>query len=190
MARKKASSAPHLYAALFALVAREGWWGVTLPKLAKAAKIPVGELLKTYSDKNAVLEGFLAHVDQQLAEIDLSEANNLQERLFELVMRRVELMQEYRKGLVRLLEDAVTHPVSAVCLGLEMAPAARRSLKLVLELAEFPLRPPFSEVAVMGLKLVYLNTLRVWMRDDSKDLAPTMAAVDRGIEKFISLLKV
>ena len=44
-------------------------------------------------------------------------------------------------------------------------------------------------VAVKLTAAAYLATLRVWRRDESPDLAPTMAALDRrlrGIERWYS----
>src|SRR6266853_1462293 len=49
-----------------------------------------------------------------------------------------------------------------------------------------------SLAAIVAVKLTaaaYLATSRVWLRDDSPDLAPTMAALDRrlrGIERWFS----
>ncbi len=193
MPRKK-SAASHtdeeLYQALFALIAREGWWALTLPKIAKALKIKLPELLKTYPDKNALLAGFLSFIDQRLAEHTIEETDSLKERLFEILMLRFEAMQPFRPGLTRLLDEAMADPISGICLAIEMAPSARRAAKLMLDLADFPARKPLRELAIGGLKLVYLHALRTWKNDQSPDLSATMAALDRGLNRLLSLLGV
>ncbi|MBI3418520.1 MAG: hypothetical protein HY053_00090 [Proteobacteria bacterium] len=179
-----------IYPTLFALVAREGWWTLTLPKIARAAKIPLAELLKTAPDKNALLAGFAAQLDQKLAQAELEEGDTLKERLFEVIMRRFELMQPYRAGFSRLMEDLIRNPAGALCLGLELSPVARRSLRLVLELAEFPVARRMIEPAILGLKLVMLYTFRTWKDDASADLSPTMAALDRALDRYLSFLRL
>lgn len=34
-----------------------------------------------------------------------------------------------------------------------------------------------------GLSLVYLNTVRVWLRDETPDLSKTMAALDKNLQR-------
>jgi hypothetical protein len=135
-----------------------------------------------------LLAGFLAHIDQALAECAVEEAGTLKERLFEVLMLRFEAMQPYRAGLVRLLDQSMTQPLSGICLAIEMAPSARRSARLMLELAEFPMAKPLSDIAIGGLKLVYLHALRAWKNDTSADLSATMASLDRGVDRLISVL--
>ncbi|HVY12950.1 MAG TPA: hypothetical protein VHB73_05235 [Alphaproteobacteria bacterium] len=193
MPRKGSSSPPseeQLYQSLFDLVARQGWWDLTLPKIARAAKVPLPALVKDYADKNALLAGFVKLNDEKLAEIDLSEATNLKERLFEIFMRRFEQAEPYRKGLQRLLDEIVANPMSGICLAIEMASPFRRSMQLILELAEFSSRKPLRDVALLGLKLVHLKTLRTWKNDKSKDLSATMAALDQALDSFLSLLRL
>jgi hypothetical protein len=192
MPRKKKTKNPDdaIYAALFTLIAKEGWWGVTLPKLARASKIKLSDLLKEYPEKTALLVGFLAHIDRQLAESDVEDGSNLKERLFEVLMRRFELLLPYRPGLSRLMDEALRYPFSGLALALEMAPAARRSLRLVLTLAEFSGKAPCEEAALVGLKLLHLQTLRIWKSDSSADLSATMAELDRNLDRFISFLRL
>ena len=42
---------------------------------------------------------------------------------------------------------------------------------------------------IKALGLVYLATLRVWLRDDSPDMAPTMAALDRHLRRLDGLAR-
>jgi hypothetical protein len=41
-----------------------------------------------------------------------------------------------------------------------------------------------------GLKAIYLATLRTWLRDDSEDMAQTMAALDRALRQAERLLRL
>ena len=50
-----------------------------------------------------------------------------------------------------------------------------------------------GELKARGLTIIYANSLRVWLDDESPDLAATMAALDRGLmraEQIMSLLKL
>jgi hypothetical protein len=39
------------------------------------------------------------------------------------------------------------------------------------------------------LALIYLNTLRIWLRDDSEDASETMAALDKELQRVERLVK-
>ena len=57
----------------------------------------------------------------------------------------------------------------------------------MLEAAGIPGEGLGGVVAVKLTAAAYVATARVWLRDDSPDLAPTMAALDRrlrGIERW------
>jgi hypothetical protein len=44
-------------------------------------------------------------------------------------------------------------------------------------------------VRIQGLKAIYLCTLRAWMRDDTADMANTMAALDGALRRAEQILK-
>jgi hypothetical protein len=47
---------------------------------------------------------------------------------------------------------------------------------------------PLQPLQLKGLGLVYLAALRAWFGDDSADLAPTMAALDKGLARAEAVL--
>ena len=50
----------------------------------------------------------------------------------------------------------------------------------------------FGALRVKGLAMIYAEAYRVWLGDDSKDMAKTMATLDRAlgrVERLISLCR-
>ena len=58
-----------------------------------------------------------------------------------------------------------------------------RSMRWMLEAAGIPGEGLGGVVAVKLTAAAYVATARVWLRDDSPDLAPTMAALDRRLRR-------
>lgn len=189
-AKKKKNDDAAVYETLFALIEKKGWHDVSLPVLARALKMPLGTLMEQFPDRNAVLIGFGAYVDSYVVAHTTPAEASLKEKLFDILMARLDVLQTYRGGLIRLLADMQVRPFTAAFLGLEAGPHLCCSMQKMLELAGVPSGTPQSFVAAMGLKLVYLATLRVWKNDSSKDMSATMAALDRALERLLKLLRI
>ena len=58
----------------------------------------------------------------------------------------------------------------------------------MLEVADLASDRCKGVIRVNGLIGIYLATLRVWLKDDSDDMAKTMAALDRRLRRVDSLL--
>lgn len=189
-AKKKKDDDAVVFETLFSLIEKKGWQDVSLPALARALKMPLGALMEKFPDRNAVLIGFGTYVDSRvIAGVSSSDAP-LKEKLFDILMARLDVLQAYRGGLIRLLADMQVRPFTAAFLGLEAGPHLCCSMQKMLECAGIPSGTPQSFVAAMGLKLVYLATLRVWKNDSSKDMSATMAALDRALDRLLKMLRI
>jgi hypothetical protein len=105
------------------------------------------------------------------------------DRVFDLLMRRLDALQPYRAALEVLGRELPSDPIAALCAGAGLL----RSVGWMLEAAEISTVGLGGIVAVKLTAAVYLATLRGWLRDETPDLAPTMAALDRrlrGIERW------
>lgn len=184
---KKQNDDAVLYKTLFTLVEEKGWHALTLPLLARALKIKTATLIQHYADKNALLLGFRKYLDETvLAQAEETEAP-LKEKLFDLLMARFDVLQDMRGGVTRLMGEIFLRPISAAFLGFEAGPQMCCSMRRMLEVAGVPSGTPQSLLLSVGLKLVYINALRVWKNDGSADMAATMAALDRGLENLLRL---
>lgn len=190
MAKKTALTPDKFYEMLFTLVEKRGWFALTLPEIARATKTKLPELLQRYPDKNAVLIGFARLLDSKMAEMPLDDSAPIKDRLFELFMQRLDALRPFRAGVIRLMHELWQQPFSTALLGLEAGCTPSRSMIIMLDLAGVSPSKPFNLLAAMGLKIVYLAALRTWKDDESLDFSPTMATLDRALERWLKLTRL
>lgn len=189
--QKKENDEEALFAALFTLVEKKGWDAVTLPAIARAARHKTADVMQRYSDKHGVLLAFGRYVDAAILEQgDELDGADIKEALFDLFMRRFDVLQTFRGGIVRLMQDLAAGPVTAALLGLELGPALCCTMRRMLDLAGLAGSAPQSVLASFGLSVVYMATLRSWKKDESPDMAVTMACLDRNLVRFIRILRL
>ena len=68
------------------------------------------------------------------------------------------------------------------------APRFLHSMAWMVEAAGLSSAGLSGAVRTEGLALVYLNALRVWLADDTEDMAKTMAALDWGLRQAEMLM--
>lgn len=162
--------------AALALAAQRDWAGIGLAEIAQQAGLPLAE---AYAACRSKLD-LLAALNRRLDEAGLAaapEAEGLpRERLFDLLMRRFDALQPHRPALRSILRGSVGDP--AVLLA---APALLRSMAWMLEAAGIGAGGWRGALRVHVLAGVYLTVLRVFLGDESADLAATMAALDRRL---------
>jgi AcrR family transcriptional regulator len=179
---------PDLLTSAFALLAERGWAGLSLLALAERSRLPLIEVHRQLPDRRAILRALSERVDEAMLEVDRAELEGLppRDKLFELIMRRLDALAPYREGLARLARDARRDP----CVLLPIGCRLDRSLRWMQELAGLRahgLRPRLQRRALLA---VYLQALRTWFVDENADLAKTMAELDtllRRVERLAGL---
>jgi len=190
MAKKTTKRAdPHILAqdSALDLAASLGWQDLSLAQIAEASGLGLGELLQIYPSKSSIISGFMDRIDtamlKSLSPDDAGEA--VRDRLFDLIMSRFDALLPYRQGLVAVAKAEARDPLGGLCHLIRF----RRSLVLMLEAAGLSASGLMGQLRLKGMALVYANAVRVWINDESTDMATTMAALDRGLaraEKFAS----
>jgi AcrR family transcriptional regulator len=171
--------------AMLACIERQGWRRLSLADIAGGAGVPILQVYRVYRSKPAILCGFFRRIDEAVLAMPLDTApdERPRDRVFDLLMRRFDALAPYRAALERLSRDLPMDPVAA----LAAAAGLLRSMRWMLEAAGISGEGLAGAVAVKLTAAAYLATMRTWLRDDSPDLAPTMAALDRrlrGIERW------
>ena len=64
------------------------------------------------------------------------------------------------------------------------------SMRMMLDAVSINSSGPCGALRAKGLAVIYANTLRVWLDDESLDQAATMAALDRGLIQAERLMRL
>jgi hypothetical protein len=136
----------------------------------------------------AVLAAHVKELDRKvLAEIDPDMGEESpRERLFDVLMRRIELLSPHKEAVRSLLRSARRDPPLALALNA----MAVRSQQWMLTAAGIGASGPKGMVRAQGLALLFANVLRTWV-DDDDDGSRTLAALDRDLargQRFAGLL--
>jgi ubiquinone biosynthesis protein COQ9 len=167
-----------LVAAAFRIAGEEGWRKVNVPAAARAADLSLSEARARFPSRAAILLRFGRLADQTALQ-DVPSDGSVRDRLFDLLMRRFDVLQTHRTGVKALLKALPTDPPTAILL----ACASKRSMRWMLQAAGVTATGPRGELQVRGLLAVWLWAVRAWERDTSDDLSGTMAAIDKALER-------
>ena len=167
-----------LVASAFALIAERGFGRFSVPAAARLGGLPLDRARARFSGRHAVLLRF-GRIADEAALARGSEEGSVRDRLFESVMRRLDVLQAHRAGVLALLRALPFEPMTALLL----ARATFRSMGWLLEAAGVSAAGPFGRLRAKGLLGVWLWTVAAWQRDESSDLSATMAALDRALTR-------
>lgn len=166
------------------LSAESGWPAITLDDIAAAAKLDVDEVYRLTPTKSAVLNAFVRRTDLAVLEgwddaEDDAEAST-HDRLFDVLMRRFEILLPHRAALGALCRDLPRDPVSLAAL----MPQAHCSFGRMLEAAGVSTKGLRGVVRIHAIAGVWLATQRTWFSDEGADMARTMAVLDRNLRRM------
>ena len=167
--------------AALAEAAALGWRNVSMTAVAARADLALGAVLELVPTRAHLVARLYDRLDHRmLAGLKaLDESDSVRDRLFDVVMKRFDAMNTDRDGM-RALVMGLRFDPPAMAVGLR---SADRTAAAILAAAGVSPDGLLGCARIQGLKVVLLCALRGWMDDDSTDLAKTMAALDRALER-------
>ncbi len=163
------------------LASRMGWDMITMTDIADKAHVSLAELSELFDDKTDVLVAYGRQIDKKVLESFAGPDPSMSERdrLFDILMERFDVLEGNREAVVSILKSFTLDPKQAVI----SLPHLGRSMAWMLEAAGIDTNGIKGAIRVAGLTVVYLNATRHWMKDESADLAKTMAALDKSLNR-------
>ena len=170
-----------IIAAFLSLLAEKRIEQIGLAEIADAAGVPLAGFRDEFSSTLAILAAHIKTIDRAVLAEDFSDMEDEapRERLFDVLMRRLETLAPHREAVRSLLRSAGRNPPLAIALnGL-----AVRSQQWMLTAAGIGASGPRGMLRAQGLAVMFASVLRTWVKDDDQGLARTMAALDRALAR-------
>lgn len=184
---KKVDVAEKVLETAMKLAAEGRWRDLSLAEIADTAKLPLAKVYPVYPSKQAILSTLFRRIDAAVMEAEDAAARegSARDRLFDVLMRRFDALGPYREAIANIIDGQMRDPLAAAC-GLARL---GRSMACMLEASGLSTSGLRGALRIKTLSAAYLATLRVWLGDESPDMAPTMAALDRHLGRLDSLAK-
>jgi len=166
--------------AFMALLAEQGFEDIGFADIAARSGVSLARCRAQFNSLLAVLAAQIEEIDRKvLAGGDETVEESPRERLFDVLMRRLEALAPHKAAVRSLARSASCNPGLAFALnGL-----AVRSQQWMLTAAGISGSGTRGLIRAQGMACIYADVLRTWIDDDDPGLARTMAALDRNLAR-------
>jgi AcrR family transcriptional regulator len=179
-----------IIAAFLDLLADKRFEQIGLAEIAEAAGVSLAQFRGEFASPLAILAAHVKDTDRAVLAADFSDMAEEppRERIFDVLMRRLEILSPHREAVRSLLRSASRNPPLAMAFNR----LAVQSQQWMLTAAGIGAAGPRGMVRAQGLALLFGSVLRTWVSDDDPGLARTMAALDRALgrgQRFAGLFE-
>jgi ubiquinone biosynthesis protein COQ9 len=169
--------------ACFEMIAEKGLGKTRLSALAAQFNVPLRTFYDRYPSVEAILTRFIDQVDAtMLDQIGRTEGTPKRDLYFDMMMARFDALQTHRAGVKRWLAELPKQPT----LWAGTLKRWDQSISLMLDIAK---DSPLFPIKKIGLAGIYTVSLKSWMKDESADMAKTMAALDGALSRGETIIQ-
>jgi AcrR family transcriptional regulator len=167
--------------ALMTLASDRPWNDIELADIAEAAGVTLADLRDLFPSKGAILGALSRRVDRQVLEGTTDDLRDepARERVFDVMMRRLDALTPYKAALRRITFALRQDPLSLAALNRQ----GINAMRYMLAAAGISTEGPLGGLKLQGAVIVFANTMQTWLDDDDPALARTMARLDRELKR-------
>jgi AcrR family transcriptional regulator len=167
--------------ALMALLGERPYEEIGFADVAVRAGVPLHRCRAEFDSLIGVLAAHIRDIDSKVlagGDGDMAQEPP-RERLFDVLMRRLEALAPHKAAVRSLARSARCNPGFALALNC----IAARSQRWMLTAAGIDASGIRGAIRAQGLAGLYAEVLRAWLDDEDPGLARTMAALDRQLAR-------
>ena len=185
-ATNRQPGAERILSAALVLIADKPWHSISMEMIAESAGATLTTVYKYYPTKLHLVSGFIERINKRLLlGHDYNDRDEpMRDRLIDVLMRRFELLHPYKKAVRSIIVSTVFDPYSTLCL----LPSFSKAMAWSLEAGGLNSSGFVGLIRVKVLSIIYLSTMRVWLKDESEDLSLTLSYLDRSVRRVETIL--
>lgn len=169
--------------AAFALAERKPWHEITMAAIAQQSGLSIAAIMRNVaSSKAAILRDFSRDIDGAMLLVfeKYPPEGEAHDRLFDVIIKRLEIMQPYRPVIGSVLKRRIGDPGEAAV----MLQSVAITVGWIAAAAKVEEEPAWQSLGRVGLGRAYIKAVTAWVGDDDPGLSRTMAALDRALRDW------
>ncbi|MCF3931873.1 TetR/AcrR family transcriptional regulator [Acuticoccus sp. M5D2P5] len=176
-----AEAADRIIDATMRLLAEHPFDEVTVGRIADASGVGLAEMAEHFGTRGEILDGFARRIDRAVLAGDFSDMADEppRERLFDVLMSRLDALRPYRAAMKSLMRSALRDP--SLAMGLNAMEV--RSQSWMLAAAGIQATGWRGRVVLQGLAVAFARVLRTFVEEDDAGLPRTMAVLDKELRE-------
>lgn len=161
------------------LAAERGWDDLRLHHIARHLELPLGEIGRHFRDLDAIANAWFARAEAKLRDIATDDLTPL-DRLYQAMTRWFDALAPHRQVTGEMLRAKLypSHPHHWAPMIFDLS----RLIHWFLDVARIESTGRRRQWAEIGLTLIFLATLRDWLRDESDEQSRTRRNLKRRFE--------
>jgi len=173
--------------ALLELAAERRFEEISIRDICVRSGATLGEFRDLFASKGAVLGSLNRRFDRAVLDQNFSDSASdvPRDRLFDVLMRRLDAMGPYKAGMREVVAWIKRDPIAAA----RINGALVNSLRFMLEAAGIEAEGGVGALKIQGLVIAWSRVVDVWLDDDEPGLSRTMAALDSELTRGEGLVR-
>jgi len=163
------------------LLSQKPFAEIGLDEIAERASVSLAELRGMFDTKLAIYEAFVRDVDEAVLAEDVSDMADEppRERLFDVLMRRLDVLRPHRAALHGLFRSVRQDPLLAASINR----IGLVSQRWMLTAAGIRFEGLLGAAVTQGLVVSFARVLRVFVNEADEGMPRTMAALDKELRR-------
>ena len=163
------------------------WKSISLDKICKKIKLDKKKASKYIKNKHDLLKNINQYFDDQiLIAVKSVDKSTSRDMLFEIIMLRFDLLNQYRKPILKIFNIFKYQPKNFIFL----LPSFIKSISIIAKVANIETNGIKGNIKIKGILVVYFSTFLTWIKDEDSSLDKTMTSLDNYLNKAEGLLKL
>jgi ubiquinone biosynthesis protein COQ9 len=153
----------------------------------KKAGVNNKNIRKNFDKKIMLLTNINRYIDSRLKDLGKNiENSNPKDMLFEIIMLRFDVLQEYRSSIINIFNYFKKNPKNS----LVILPSFLESMILISKLSKIKTNGLKGNLKIKGILIIYLSTFLVWLKDKGQSMEKTMTSLDQYLEKASKIINI